>query len=95
MNLCNGNGNVSEMTATISYQNASTGSWSWNSNNGSLYFGKSYLPRNNEYCIVKGGSFKTEEAIKSVRTVNAGVLTTARSSDIGVRLVCNHKRHRQ
>ena len=83
------------MTATISYQNASTGSWSWNSNNGSLYFGKSYLPRNNEYCIVKGGSFKTEEAIKSVRTVNAGVLTTAKSSDIGVRFVCNHKRHRQ
>ena len=96
MNLCDVDNNVCEMTADLQLQDATTSAWGWSSNNGSVYFGKSYLPRGKDFMVLKGHSFQDNaSSARGPRSVIVNQQATAHTPYIGVRFVCDAKRVRR
>ena len=86
-NMCNMVGHIGEIVDCTNYADAGAGAWAWASNNGSDYFGQSYLPNGKETAVVMGGDYET--LTPGPRTADAHVETATHNSKIGVRFCCD------
>lgn len=86
-NICNCVGFLGEIVDCTNYADAGAGAWAWASNNGSTYFGESYLPNGIETAVVMGGDYET--LTPGPRTADVHFETAAHNPKLSVRFCCD------
>ena len=80
-------GQTGEIVDCLNYADSGAGAWAWSSNNGSDYFGQSYLPNGKETVAVMGGDYDTE--VPGSRTAVLSFQTKEHNSKLSVRFACD------